>query len=153
MLTLMPNFPLSISAKTSVYIWNPQYFNKTILLATPKQWVCNAVFPLNNPFRIMKTIKILFILLFLGFTPIMAQKDSTSQKADDEELNLPEGMQENTDSLINAWNMSKFFQWDTTSQLADINPYFEKAVYIDRLKRIPSIMELSYNDIVQKYID
>lgn len=101
----------------------------------------------------MKTIKILFILLFLGFTPIMAQKDSTSQKADDEELNLPEGMQENTDSLINAWNMSKFFQLDTTSQLADINPYFEKAVYIDRLKRIPSIMELSYNDIVQKYID
>ena len=101
----------------------------------------------------MKTFKILFIAIFLGLTPAMAQKDTTTQKVDDDEINLPEGMQENTDSLINAWNMSKFFQLDTTSQLADINPYFEKAVYIDRLKRIPSIMELTYNNIVQKYID
>jgi len=101
----------------------------------------------------MKIFKILFITIFLGLTPAMAQKDTTVQKVDDEEINLPEGMQENTDSLINAWNMSKFFQLDTTSQLADINPYFEKAVYIDRLKRIPCIMELTYNNIVQKYID
>jgi membrane-bound lytic murein transglycosylase D len=66
---------------------------------------------------------------------------------------LPEGMQENTDSLLRSWNMQRYLLVDTTSQLANINPYFENAVYADRLQRIPSIMDMTYNDIVQKYID
>ena len=99
----------------------------------------------------MKTINIILFSLITCFTPALAQND-TAEKAE-EEIDLPEGMQENTDLLIESWNMSKYFQLDTTTQLADINPYFEKAVYIDRLKRIPCIMNLTYNDIVQKYID
>jgi len=66
---------------------------------------------------------------------------------------LPEGMQENTDSLLRNWNMQRYLLVDTTSQLANINPYFENAVYADRLQRIPSIMDMTYNEIVQKYID
>ncbi len=62
-------------------------------------------------------------------------------------------MLENTDSLLRAWNAQQYFLLDTTTQLANINPYFEKAVYEDRLKRIPCVMDMTYNDIVQKYID
>ena len=97
----------------------------------------------------MKRFKIFLITIILACPAILAQQDNK----DNEELNLPEGMMENTDSLIAAWNMSKFYQIDTLSQLADINPYFENAVYMDRLKRIPAIMDMTYNDIVQKYID
>ena len=33
------------------------------------------------------------------------------------------------------------------------NPTFDREVYIERLSRIPSVMELAYNDIVQRFID
>lgn len=93
----------------------------------------------------MNKLRILAIgLLFLPFC---------AQAQDDDILDLPEGMQENTDSMIRQWNMSSFFQLDTTSQLADINPYFENHVYADRLKRLPTIMDMTYNSTVQKYID
>ena len=95
----------------------------------------------------MKSFRLFIILLVMSCPVALAQQDSN------EDLNLPEGMLENTDSLIAAWNMSKFYQIDTLSQLADINPYFENAVYMDRLKRIPTVMDMTYNDIVQKYIN
>ena len=81
----------------------------------------------------------------------LAQQEDKEDK--DDELNLPEGMLENTDSLIAAWNLSQSYKIDTVSQLADVNPYFENAVYEDRLKRIPAIMDMAYNEVVQKYID
>ncbi len=90
-----------------------------------------------------------FTFLFLPFA-INAQKDNQQQDFMQE---LPEGMLENTDSLLQAWNAQQYFLLDTTTQLANINPYFEKAVYEDRLKRIPCVMDMTYNDIVQKYID
>ena len=34
-----------------------------------------------------------------------------------------------------------------------MNPTYDKQVYIDRLKRLPNVMEMPYNDIVQKFID
>ena len=64
----------------------------------------------------MKSFRLFIILLVMSCPVALAQQDSN------EDLNLPEGMLENTDSLIAAWNMSKFYQIDTLSQLADINP-------------------------------
>ena len=91
------------------------------------------------------------ILLFMPMT-ITAQEEVNTDVTDIT-ADLPEGMQENTDSLLRSWNMQRYLLVDTTSQLANINPYFENAVYADRLQRIPSIMDMTYNDIVQKYID
>lgn len=96
-----------------------------------------------------KIIIFAFTFLFLPFS-INAQEDNQQQDFMQE---LPEGMLENTDSLLRAWNAQQYFLLDTTTQLANINPYFEKAVYEDRLKRIPCVMDMTYNDIVQKYID
>ena len=91
------------------------------------------------------------ILLFMPMT-ITAQEEVNTDVTDIT-ADLPEGMQENTESLLRSWNMQRYLLVDTTSQLANINPYFENAVYADRLQRIPSIMDMTYNDIVQKYID
>lgn len=99
----------------------------------------------------MKTLKILFALSLLTVLPSVAQTDDNNEQVDI--IDLPEGMQVNTDSMISEWNAGQFFQLDTTSQLADINPYFEKSVYRDRLNRIPCVMEMTYNNVVQKYID
>ena len=98
----------------------------------------------------MKNITILFLpLLFLPLN-LHAQEDNQQDGFTED---LPEGMLENTDSLLRAWNSQQYILLDTTTQLANINPYFENAVYEDRLKRIPCVMDLTYNDIVQKYID
>jgi membrane-bound lytic murein transglycosylase D len=37
--------------------------------------------------------------------------------------------------------------------MKDENPVFTKEEYIERLSRIPSVMEMAYNDVVQKFID
>ncbi len=42
---------------------------------------------------------------------------------------------------------------DTSCNYQDINPVFDKEVYVDRLKRMPTIIEMPYNEVVQKFID
>lgn len=37
--------------------------------------------------------------------------------------------------------------------MSDVNPSYPDSVYIDRLSRIPSIMEMPYNEIIRKFID
>jgi membrane-bound lytic murein transglycosylase D len=37
--------------------------------------------------------------------------------------------------------------------MKNINPVYSKEDYVDRLYRMPTIMEMAYNDVVQKFID
>lgn len=101
----------------------------------------------------MKPIKILTWALLTACSPLAAQEAATDTIAANEPLELPQGMLENTDSLLRSWAMEKYLTVDTTSQLANINPYFENSVYEDRLRRIPAVVDLPYNELVQKYID
>lgn len=77
--------------------------------------------------------------------------DPTNQQ--EETIDLPEGMIYDADSLLREWNARKYLVPDTNCENPDVNPVFEKDVYIDRLRRIPAVMELAYNDVVQKFID
>ncbi len=77
--------------------------------------------------------------------------DPTNQQ--EETIDLPEGMTYDADSLLREWNARKYLVPDTNCESPDVNPVFEKEVYIDRLRRIPAVMELAYNDVVQKFID
>lgn len=77
--------------------------------------------------------------------------DPTNQQ--EETIDLPEGMTYDADSLLQEWNARKYLVPDTNCENPDVNPVFEKDVYVDRLRRIPAVMELAYNDVVQKFID
>ena len=101
----------------------------------------------------MKPIKIFCTAIALSLISYASAQEINDTESTNDIITLPEGMLENTDSMITEWNMSSYFQLDTTSQLANINPYFEDAVYIDRLKRLPNVMPMTYNSIVRKYID
>ena len=37
--------------------------------------------------------------------------------------------------------------------MRNINPVYQKEDYVERLSRIPSVMEMAYNEVVQKFID
>ena len=105
--------------------------------------------------------KYLFLIttILLGQTCVMqAQTDNhitvTNDKTGKKEvIELPEAMTYNLDSLLNEYNAKTYLIPDTNCNMQNVNPIFSKDVYIDRLNRIPSIIEMPYNSVVQKFID
>ncbi|MBQ7869213.1 MAG: transglycosylase SLT domain-containing protein [Prevotella sp.] len=77
----------------------------------------------------------------------------TDQKGIEEVVAFPEAMGYELDSLMNLYMSKNYLDEAGDCQMKDINPVFEKEVYIERLGRIPSMMEMPYNDVVQKFID
>ena len=76
----------------------------------------------------------------------------TDQEGNEEVIEFPEAMTYDLDSLLNLY-MSKAYLSPGDCEMKNENPTFPKEVYIERLSRIPSVMELAYNDIVQRFID
>ena len=77
----------------------------------------------------------------------------TDEEGNEEVIEFPEAMTYDLDSLLNLYMSRTYLSGDNDCQMKDVNPVFSKETYIDRLSRIPSIMELAYNDVVQKFID
>ena len=77
----------------------------------------------------------------------------TDNDGNEETIELPEAMTHDLDSLMNLYLSKKYLTEDEDCQMKDVNPYFEKEVYVDRLSRIPGIIEMPYNEVVQKFID
>ena len=107
-----------------------------------------------------KTLLFTVALLFAGNSMAQAQGSNddneisvTDSKGNQEVIEFPEAMGYELDSLMNLYMAKTYLDEDDDCQMKDINPVFEKEVYIDRLSRIPSIIEMPYNDVVQKFID
>lgn len=75
------------------------------------------------------------------------------QSGRDEVIELPEGMTASCDSLLNEWMPKKYLHPDTTCVDPNVNPTFEPEVYQERLRRLPVVMDMPYNSVVQKFID
>lgn len=77
-----------------------------------------------------------------------------AQNIEKEELSeFPESMQADMDSLFWNWHTKNHISIDENCQMTPVGPTVSDSVYIDRLSRIPSIIELPYNDVVKKYIE
>ena len=120
-----------------------------------------------------KKILLLTLTITLGGNHIaMAQEDATEEATatavteddggttgtnddnnDDEVVAFPEAMNYELDSLMNLYLSKNYLEEDEDCRMKDINPTFDKEIYIDRLSRIPSIIEMPHNDVVQKFID
>lgn len=70
-----------------------------------------------------------------------------------EGIDLPKSMTYPLDSLLSDWKAKNYIDLGKDCSTATANPLFSDSVYIDRLSRIPAVMELPYNEIVRKYID
>lgn len=74
--------------------------------------------------------------------------------ADDDEIDFPESMEEeDIDDLLNQFHAKAYLSVDEDCQMSNTNPTFGKEVYKERLKRLPTEMEMPYNEIVQTFID
>lgn len=89
-----------------------------------------------------KLIALLTIILCCNL-PISAQESEE----------MPLGMTMPIDSLLNDWKTRTNLIYDTDCTNSAVIPQFSDSIYIDRLQRMPTIMEMPYNTIVREYID
>ncbi len=77
----------------------------------------------------------------------------TDSEGHEEEIEFPEFMNEDVDSLLSLYHAKTYLSIDEDCQMRDINPVFSKEVYMERLKGMPTVMEMPYNEVVQTFID
>lgn len=70
-----------------------------------------------------------------------------------ESIDLPKSMTYPLDSLLNDWKAKNYIDLGKDCSTAEVNPLFSDSIYMDRLSRIPAVMEMPYNEIVRKFID
>ena len=105
-----------------------------------------------------KTFAIIIAAMLCRPNPAKAQSNETeitvtNAEGKEEVIDLPEGMISEVDSLLHLYNAKTYLKPDTDCNMPDVNPVYDKEVYKERLSRIPTIIEMPYNDIVQKFID
>lgn len=77
----------------------------------------------------------------------------TDNQGNEEEIDFPEAMNEDVDSLLSLYHAKTYLSIDENCRMQDINPVFSQEVYIERLRSLPTVMEMPYNEIVQTFID
>ncbi|MBQ4391639.1 MAG: transglycosylase SLT domain-containing protein [Prevotella sp.] len=112
---------------------------------------------------IAKYITMVCALLLFCVASAMAQIESdidddeeeemVSEVGDGEEVEFPESMGTYLDSLMNLYIARTYLTPDNDCQTADVNPTYTKEEYMDRLYRMPTVMEMPWNEVVQSCID
>ncbi len=70
-----------------------------------------------------------------------------------ESFELPLSMTYPIDSLLADWKAKNFIDLGKDCSTSDENPLFSDSIYIDRLSRIPAIIEMPYNEVVREFIE
>ncbi len=114
----------------------------------------------NKTENIVKKISLwIALIIFGGTAPTLAQTNEedavtvTNYQGKKENIELPASMTQELDSLMNLYNTKTYLKADDECDLPDINPVYSQEVYKERLAQLPTIIEMPYNDIVQKFID
>lgn len=106
-----------------------------------------------------KLITLALATLLCGTSSLYAQTDDDKEikvkdkDGNEEVIDVPESMDTEFDDLLEEYYSKNYLKVDDNCNYRDENRTYEKDVYIDRLKRLPNIMEMPYNEIVQKFID
>lgn len=98
------------------------------------------------------------LLTLLSTSALYAQQTEQSitvrsASGTDQVIDLPEGMLSTTDSLYLDWISKNYINIGENCTSTATNPVVSDSVYIDRLQRIPAIIEMPYNEVVRKFID
>ena len=106
-----------------------------------------------------KLITLALATLLCGTSSLYAQTDDDKEikvkdkDGNEEVIDVPESMDTEFDDLLEEYYSKNYLKVDDNCNYRDENRTYEKEVYIDRPKRLPNIMEMPYNEIVQKFID
>ena len=112
-----------------------------------------------------KILLILCMLLTVTTTWSQVYENDVNETSDEDEITVidrqgheeviefPEAMTYDLDSLLNLYMSKTYLDEADDCNMKNINPTYTKEDYVDRLSRMPTIMEMAYNDVVQKFID
>ena len=94
----------------------------------------------------------------VSLSPVWAQREQKSitvktASGMEEVIGLPEGMLSETDSLYLDWISRNYIDWGENCTATASNPTVSDSVYMDRLKRLPALIEMPYNEIVREFIE
>jgi membrane-bound lytic murein transglycosylase D len=105
--------------------------------------------------KLVSLLSLAISLSLLCSSPLFAQKESTPAFSEDTTI-IDLNFDENLDSLLNLYYVGhsigqnpEFWNAEADSLIPD----FSDSVYIDRLKKIPTVVDLTYNSIVRRYIE
>ena len=115
---------------------------------------------------ISKKILMLLAILFGMSITVQAQIETEPEDEVDEEdeivvidqsgneeiIEFPEAMTYDLDSLLNEY-MAKTYLTSVDCNMRNENPHYPEEVYIERLSRMPTVMEMAHNNVVQQFID
>ena len=96
---------------------------------------------------------ILLITLLIFSSTLSAQTQTTTVAEEKGTMDLPETLLADMDSLYWDWQSKNYLFVDENCVTTTTNPAISDSVYIDRLSRIPSIIEMPFNDIVKNHIE
>jgi len=78
-------------------------------------------------------------------------EDADDEDDDEEDIDVPESMEEDLDSILSEdFTARKYLSAEKDK---GFSPTFDDQIYIDRLSRIPTVIELPYNEVVRRFID
>lgn len=93
------------------------------------------------------------IISFIVSGTLCAQTQTTGATENKATTDFPETMLSDMDSLYWDWQSKNYLSIDENCIMTTENPSISDSIYIDRLSRIPSIIEMPFNDIVKKHIE
>ena len=96
----------------------------------------------------------LFALLFIQ--GIYAQNVITVKNQEtgkEEEIDIPESLRRDLDEKMQTWQIKNYVNKDETCRSTDSNPIVSDEIIMDRLARIPSVIEMPFNEAIRKFID
>lgn len=111
----------------------------------------------------MRRYTLLFILwtgaviASFGQEEAVVNADTTATAADSLIINevglIPESFDANIDSLLSTWHVKYFTKRNEYCHDDEENVFFPDSVYVDRLKRLPRVIPMTYNNVVRDCID
>ena len=121
-----------------------------ILTLTNKEITINMKRPVNICLALVLLLSATTIKLHAQSVDVVIHENGTERE---EVIELPKSMTYPLDSLLSDWKAKTYIDLGKECSTSEENPLFSDSVYIDRLSRIPAVMEMPYNEIVRKFID
>lgn len=93
--------------------------------------------------------------LFISLVSFAAKRTPVSirETIHDDAIQVPAPLTSNIDSLLSDWIITNHLSLDENCIQHSENPQFSDSVYIERLSKLPSVIEMPYNQVVKTYID
>lgn len=105
----------------------------------------------------MKHGLIVFVFSLITLAQVKAQTVEVvfyeDKKERHEVIDIPTSLTYPVDSLLSDWKARNYIMRDDDCNTSEVNPMFSDAVIMDRLSRIPTVMEMPFNEVVRRFID